>query len=359
MDGVRWLRRVTAACVGMAALAMAPVASAKADLFDGGPPLEITLTAPFPALVKSALTSTSPHSATLTVSEPGGPAQTLPIQLSPRGMTRRTGGYCKFPPLLLKFDKASAHGTVFHGQHKLKLVTYCRPGADYEQRIVLEYLAYRLFNVITPMSYRVRAVEVTYRNADGKGEALRRFGFVIEDIDDMAGRNDRDRLEAASKQVKPVRMDGKAAARAALFEYMIGNLDWDFLAGAPGAPCCHNSRLIAARDAKPESAEAVVPVPYDFDYSGLINAPYAEVPEGLPVQKVTDRLYRGYCVSKADLPAVVEEYRAHRAELAAVIAGEPHLNPEFRDRASAYLDGFFKILDDPGRVQKDIVGHCR
>jgi len=356
---LQWFRLWAVACVTGFGLSAAPTAWAKADLFDDGPPLEITLTAPFPALVKSATSSTNPYPATLTVSDGSGPAQSLPIELSPRGMTRRTGGYCRFPPLALKFDKASAHGTIFHGQHKLKLVTYCRPGDDYEQRIVLEYLAYRLFNVITPMSYRVRAAEVTYRNADGKGEALRRFGFVIEDVDDMAGRNDRDRLEAASKQVRPARMDAKAAARAALFEYMIGNLDWDFLAGAPGAPCCHNSRLIAGRDAKPESADGVVPVPYDFDYSGLIDAPYADVPEGLPVQRVTDRLYRGYCVSRAELPAVVEEYRAHRAELAAVIAGEPHLNPAFRARASAYLDGFFKVLDDPGRVQRDIVGHCR
>jgi hypothetical protein len=140
---------------------------------------------------------------------------------------------------------------------------------------------------------------------------------------------------------------------------MIGNLDWAFLAGPAGSDCCHNSRFIAARGATPASASGIVPVPYDWDYSGLIDAPYSGVPEGVPIQRLTDRYYRGYCASNGEIGAVVEEFRAHRAEMMAVINGEARLKPNFRAKSARFLDGFFTLLDDPARVQSQIIGRCR
>jgi hypothetical protein len=103
----------------------------------------------------------------------------------------------------------------------------------------------------------------------------------------------------------------------------------------------------------------VAPVPYDFDYSGFVDSPYAGPPPSLPVTKLTERLYRGYCVSSDDIPAVVEEYRAHRAQVMALINREPRLNDGFRNKTARFIDGFYAVLDDPQRVQKNIVGHCR
>src|SRR5439155_11002015 len=142
------------------------------------------------------------------------------------------------------------------GQHELKLVTYCRTASDYEQRIVLEYTAYRLYNLITPMSFRVRAADVTYRK-DDKDAGVTRFGFVIEDIDDVAERNHLGKLTAATRQITRSQLDPHAEARAAMFEFMIANLDWDFLAGPAGVDCCHNSRFIAAKGAAPATAKGV------------------------------------------------------------------------------------------------------
>ena len=351
---------VRALWFGLAALAwmLASPAAAKPGLFTDEAPLQLVITAPFPALVHAAKTSINPFPATVSVTDGGGPAQTLPIQLRARGLTRRTGGYCQFPPLSLTFDKATARGTVFQGQHRLKLVTYCNTPADQEQRIVLEYLVYRLYNLVTPMSYRVRAAQVTYRTGE-KDAGLKRFGYVIEDIDDVAERNHRERLEAASHEVTAAQLDPRATGRAAMLEYMIGNLDWDFLAAPAGADCCHNSRFLAAKDAKPATASAVVPVPYDFDYSGFVDAPYALAPEKLKVSSVRDRLYRGYCVSTGEIPAVIEDFRGHRAEMMALVNGYPALTPKFRAKTAAYLDGFFALLDDPARVQAQIVKRCR
>ncbi len=332
-------------------------AAAKPGLFSADAPLQIVLTAPFRDLVRSAKTSLKPYPATLTVTDGSGPAQSIPIQVRPRGLTRRTAGYCDFPPIQLIFgDKATEHGTVFKGQHKLKLVTYCRDQADYEQRIMLEYLAYRLYNVITPASYRVRAAEVTYRK-DDKDAGVTRFGYLIEDLPELADRNHAKVLKLASRQLKPAQFDARAAGRAALFEFMIGNLDWDYTAGPAGAECCHNSRFIAARDTPPLTG--VAPIAYDFDYSGFVDAPYSGPPVGIPVESVTDRYYRGYCASSDEMVSVVGEFRAHRGEMTAMINGQPGLTPKFRTKAIRYVDDFFAILDDPGKVQSQIVKHCR
>jgi len=344
---------------GIAALACALAfpAAAQSRLFSDDTPLKIVLSAPFPALVRAAKTSMNPYPATLTVTEGAQPAQTLPIQVRARGLTRRTAGFCEFPPLQLQFgEKATLKSTVFRGQHKLKLVTYCRDHADFEQRIMLEYLAYKLYNVITPMSYRVRPAQVTYRSND-KDAGVSRFGYLIEDLDDVAERNHAKPLTLASHQINATQFDAHAAGRAALFEYMIGNLDWDFLAGPKGAECCHNSRFIAADDKAP--LQGVVPIAYDFDFSGFVDSPYAGPPEGLPVTKLTQRLYRGYCVSSGEIPSVIKEFQGHRAEMMALINGDPRLEPRFKGKAARFMDGFFTLLDDPARVQKEIVQHCR
>jgi hypothetical protein len=346
--------------LGLLAMAWAGASPAAADsrLFSDEAPLQMTITAPFTPLVNSAKTRTDPYPATLTVTDGAGPAETQPIELRARGLTRRTAGYCSFPPLLLTFDKAKAHGTLFHGQHKLKLVTYCRTPSDFEQRVILEYLTYRLYNLITPMSFRVRAAQVTYRKNE-TDTGTTRFGFLLEDIDDVAERNHRGKLTALTRQVSSAQLDPHAAARAALFEFMISNLDWEFLAAPAGMDCCHNSRLVADKKATPASATAVVPVPYDWDYSGLVDSPYAGPPVGIPTTKVTDRFYRGYCISTPEMPAVIEEFRSHRAEMMAIINGEARLNGSYRGKTTRFLEGFFNLLDDPARVQKQIVGHCR
>ena len=349
---------IRALWLGLLALAwIGAPAAAKGRLFQSQAPLKIVITAPFGALARADV-HPSPYPANLTAAEGDGAAESLPVTLTARGHSRRLLGYCSFPPLWLKFDKATTHGTLFSGQHKLKLTTYCRPAADYEQRIVLEYLAYRIYNLITPISFRVRPADVTYRG--GPGEAgLTRFGFLTEDVDELADRNDDARLKAASHQVSMAQMDAHATMRAALFEYLIGNFDWEFMAGPAGADCCHNSRFIAAKGATPATARAVAPAPYDFDSSGFVDAPYAIPPESLGINRAAERVYRGYCADNGELASVAGEFRAHRAEMMALINGEARLDEHFRAKTDRFVDGFFAVLDDPARVQREIVRRCR
>ncbi|MBC7767623.1 MAG: hypothetical protein H7124_02445 [Phycisphaerales bacterium] len=338
----------------LAAAAAFP-AAAQTPLFSDSTEVGIVLEAPFNSLVRGASRNVDPVPAVATVTAPEGQAERFEIEIAPRGFSRRTGGICNFPPLRLNFD--ATRGTFMQGQNRLKLVTRCRGGANYEQLTVLEYTAYRLYNEITPMSFRVRPVRVTYRDTEGRRREETQFNFLVEDLDDVARRNgEMAALDTLSGEVRSSQLDPNAAAAYGLFQYMIGNLDWDMVTGHAGDECCHNSKLVAV---SAESRENVVPVPYDFDYSGFVNAPYAIPPESLNVANVRTRLYRGLCRHNEQAPAAAERIRGRRDAIYAVIDGETRLNDATRRSARRYIEEFFAVLDDPERFQRQIIQRCR
>lgn len=351
MGGRSW----TAGALCAAMLALAAPASAQTPLFSDQAEVQLVIEGPIGQLVRSASRSTDPVQASVSLVGGGG-AQRFDIELSPRGFSRRTGGICNFPPLRLDFDKDALRGTLLRGQNRLKLVTRCRNSSSYEQLTVLEYTAYRLFNEITPLSYRVRPARVTYRDSDGRRREETQFNFLIEDVDDVARRNGRVALDVLSNEVRSAQLDPDAAARVGLFQFMIGNLDWDMVAGPEGEECCHNGKLLAASET---ARQAVVPIPYDFDYSGFVNAPYAAPPESINVRNVRTRHYRGLCRHNDQLPAAVEHFRARRDALYSVIDGETRLSDARRRTARRYIEEFFAILDDPARVQRQLIQRCR
>jgi hypothetical protein len=331
-------------------------ASAQTRLFTDTSEVQVVIEGPLGSLVRNAVRSTDPVPAVFTVSDAGSP-QRFDIQLAAGGVSRRTGGICTFPPLRLNFDRDAVRGTLMQGQNKLKLVTRCRNGANYEQLTVLEYTAYRLYNEITPLSFRVRPARITYRDSDGRRREDVQFNFLIEDVDDVARRNDRRvELEVASNTVRSSQLDADVSALYGLFQYMIGNLDWDMVSGHVGEECCHNSKLLAA---SAESRTAVVPAPYDFDYSGFVNAPYAIPPEGINIPNVRTRHYRGLCRHNDQVPAAAAHIRSRRAAILAVIDGETRLTERNRRSAREYIEAYFAILDDPERFDRQIIQRCR
>lgn len=348
------MRLIWATLIGLALSSAALPAAAQTELFSDNSELQLVIEAPLNTLVRESRRSTDPHPATLTLTGAGEPQQ-WQMQLSPRGFSRRTRDLCSFPPLRIDLE-GSRQGSIFQGQNKLKIVTRCRPGANYEQFIVLEYLTYRLYNEITPLSYRVRPVRITYRDSEGRRREETQFNFLIEDVDDVARRNRRTALEIQSGEAPSTALDPQAASRYAVFQFMIGNLDWDMVQGPAGDECCHNSKLLAA---SAESRASLIPTPYDFDMSGFVNATYAVPPNGIDIPDVRQRYFRGLCRHNDELPATLAHFRAQRDEINAVIDGETRLAEARRRTAQAYIDGFYELIDDPDRVQRMIIGRCR
>jgi hypothetical protein len=342
------MRSIQALVCGLV-LAGAMPAAAQTPLFSEDSEVQLVIEAPLNTLIREARRSTDPHPGTLTITETG---TTFPIELSARGLSRRTRGFCNTPPLRMNVEGEGRRGTLMQGQNRLKIVTLCQQ----EEDVILEYVVYRLYNVLTTHSYRARPARITYRDNEGRRREVTQFNFLVEDGDDVARRNNLVEIDVMAGETRATQLNPTAAAQYALFQFMISNLDWDMITARPGEECCHNSRLQATS----ETGRAnLIPVPYDFDHSGFVDAPYATPPEGIQVNNVRQRLYRGFCIHNEHIPAAIDTFRTRRQAFAQVIAGETRLSEGARRTAQRYIDGFYEIVDDPDRVDRQIIRRCR
>ena len=338
---IKWL--------GLAFLAAASAAmgqGAPKPLFGSETPIRFSIQGPVGSIARKAAKSVEPEAATLSMTSP---AETHPIRLSARGLSRRTGGICDFPPLRVEFTQPPAATSLFVGQKRLKLVTHCKSSPGHQQHLLMEYSAYLLLNQLTPLSHRVRLATVDYADPNGK-PIISRYGFFIEDLDDLAKRNGISEARVGDR-VNPSQLEAANAARTALFMYMIGNLDWSMRAGPQGEGCCHNSRLLS-------SGAALMPVAYDFDYSGLVDAPYAIPPEQVRVRSVRQRQYMGYCRHNNALLAAAADFRAKRPALEAVYSQIPGLSEGTKRKALSYLGSFFNDIADDAAVRSNLIKDC-
>jgi len=321
-------------------------AQAPKPLFAASDPIHIVIQAPLPGLIRNRGADTVVAG---TLTDPSGLA--LPVSLSLRGITRRSSDICDFPPLRVQFTGAPPQSSLFAGQKRLKLVTHCRNSASFQQYLLLEYSAYRMYNLLTPHSFRVRLANIDYRDSDGR-PIVSRVGYFLEDLGDLAKRNGM-KSTHAPERISVADLNPADAARYALFEHMLANHDWSMRAGPAGKACCHNAELIG-----PLAPGSVVPVPYDFDYSGFVSAPYATPPEELHISSVRQRQYRGYCADNAQVLAVARQMRDARPQLIAAIGQTPGLDPRAQSRAVAFLDGFFSDIASDQDVANKLLKRC-
>lgn len=320
----------------------------KGALFASDEALTAEISAPWRQLIRTEEEQRWP--ATMIVENPSGEPLEVPLTVERRGISRQR--VCDFPPIRLRFDKDSVDGTLFDGEGSLKLVTHCDDGERWTQYYVLEMLTYRIYNLVTDYSFRVRPLQVRYGDVDRDKKPDTQFAFVIEDVDELADRHDMKELEPQS--TTPGRLDPQIAAQLGLFQFMIGNLDWSALSG-PSGSCCHNVKLIGTES----GTDPQVPVPYDFDVSGLVDAHYAVPPAKLPVRSVRTRLYRGFCMHNELLPSVRARFLELQDDILAIVENETRLKERNRADTLRYLGSFFEILGEDRDFEKQVVSACR
>jgi len=333
----------------------APFAASAKDphpLFADDDVIKLTITGPFSEITRKAERSTDPYAATLDLH--GDTPETRAIDLSARGLSRRNRALCDFPPLRIAFQEKPEDASFFDGQKRLKLVTHCKKSSRFQQYYLLEYAAYRLLNVMTPLSLKVRMAEIDYVEAKNGKTVISRLGFLIEDTDDAAKRNNM--VEIDTPDISKTQLNTDHAGLYAIFQYMIGNLDWSMHSGVDGKDCCHNTKLIGA-ETTPMSN--LIPVPYDFDYSGLVNAPYAVPPETVPVRTVRQRRYRGFCAHNSEARAAADAFRENQTGLLGVLSEIPGLDDRTRSSAEKFIGGFFDDIADEDALEKNLLKHCR
>lgn len=327
--------------------------SGPAKLFASEATLEVTMTAPWKELETNE-DHQGAYPARIEYRDEHGQAVQLDMTVERRGIKRQEA--CRYPPLKLRFEKETVKGTAFRGQESLKMVTHCDKGKRFDQYYVLEMLIYRMYNLLTDYSFRVRPLQVNYVDSSSGKAVDNRFAFLIEDDGDVAKRNDLKKLNVT--RIGVGQLEPEMSGLFSLFQYMIGNVDWAALQGPDYKDeCCHNVKLIGPEPL--QAGDFAIPVPYDFDSAGLVDAEYAAPPNGLPIESVTQRLYRGYCLHNETLEAARQQLLAQEEAFLALIESEPRLQSGAKKKATAFLEKFFETARNPKRFQDYIIERCR
>jgi hypothetical protein len=320
-------------------------------LFESDSVLRVSLHAPLAEIADDDAADADYRDGRFRYRSADGTAVELDVKVKPRGGSRRDADVCAFPPLWLNFRKKQVAGTLFDGQDRLKLVTWCRSVSYYQQKILREYLAYRIFNVLTDLSFRVRLLEVDYVDSGRGDDTMTRLSFVIEHQDRLARR-----IDTPHREIEAIEADWLEPAHASLaelFEYMIGNVDYSLFQALPGEECCHNTKLFQRADGRYYS------IPYDFDFTGLVDPPYGFGHPKLRQTSVRQRIFRGVCREGPYLQNAVERVRERRPAIFRLIEQQPGLNARNRRELADYIEEFYDTIDDPRRLARRITEACR
>lgn len=336
----------------VASLLISPTAAAQqhAPLFADHSLLQVTIEAPLTTLMDER-PDVEYLDGTFTFAGNDGSKQAVDLKLRTRGNYRRGKDHCDFAPIRLNLPKKQVADTVFAGQDKLKLVTHCRSGVRYFEQLVLrEYFAYRFYQLLTDKSYGVRLMQVSYVDTEG-GEVMTKLAFVIEDDDDVAARAGMKIVE--SPDITDTDHDPRQQNLMSVFEYMIGNTEYSLVRAEPDKSCCHNVDLMSATGEPPYT-----PLPFDFDFAGMVNAPYAQPNPRYDISGVRTRLYKGLCRNNDLLPGTMQRFLDKRDALYAVLDELDVLRSRSKRDVTSFLNSFYKRISTAKNINRYFVEKC-
>lgn len=314
-----------------------------ASIFDDHSILELELTGPVWSLIKN---KEDRIEQSFILSSDG---LTLNLAVRARGNSRMR--VCDFPPLRFNFNATDTPGTPFEGQDKLKLVTRCKKGDRAEADVLEEYAAYRIFSLLSDVSYRTRLVHLTFKDTDGRLKKAfgSSYGFLIEPMDHMSARVGGSLAEIPG--VALGQLEKNQAALVYVFQYLIANTDWSFVKADTDEYCCHNIKLI-------DINSKLFPVPYDFDLAGIVNASYAKPDPSLRIKKVRQRLYRGFCTGSDVLRGALSTLSSKEAEVLGIVEILPLLTEKEKRKKIEYLEKVFREADVQDEIIKSFEKNC-
>lgn len=283
------------------------------------------------------------YSATLNYKDRLGYNRSWKVSLTPRGNMRNK--HCLFPPLKLDVIKADLETAGFDPTFDdLKMVIPCKTDPKYQNLVLKEYLAYKLYNEITDLSFRVQLIDLTLEDYEGLVEPIKGKAFLIEKDDELAKRLN-------GRILKPTNADRKALDASifdqmCLFQFMIGNTDW-YVQNK------HNIKLLLA-----ENYSSPLPIPYDFDYAGLVDADYATPHKEIPIQNVKERYYLGPCRDKATFIPTLSLFKNKKENILTLCKNFTKSYPAILSTTPNYIQQFYTILEDDAQRAAMIEQHC-
>jgi len=265
------------------------------------------------------------------------------VRLRGRGNFRRNT--CYWPPVRVKIKKSAAEGTIFQGNKSLKLVLPCLTESDKNDNIMKEYMAYKLYEQISPYHFNARRVDIDFTEIRGRKEKKHQLkGFLIEDDDIVA---DRFEGKVVDRFIHPLAMDAETSVQNAFFNFLIGNTDIS-------VAYQHNAKLLYI-------GKRLIPLSYDFDMTGFVNPSYATVNETLGIKSVRDRKYRGFKRDGSIIVTVRQLYISKKADLMSILESHASQFDNEREYKETYkfLNSFYELLEDDKEFKSQIVDAAR
>ncbi|MDB5278354.1 MAG: hypothetical protein JWR61_3309 [Ferruginibacter sp.] len=310
-------------------------------LFDSDQVLEITLSGNLRDLLNDRTENPRLYPINIACRQDDSSEVTLNAQGKTRGHFRKLKENCLYPPLSIHFTQNDLFKlSVFKDQDKIKLVMPCQ-GDEY---VIREWLAYKLYNLVTPKSFRARLVKINMLDNNGKKMAASFFAVFLEEEKQMAKRNNSIPL---SKKLQPEDTETDSFLMMSVFEYLIGNTDWS-------VQYLQNIKLIAA-----DSNAIPVAVPYDFDHAGIVNTPYAKPAEELLMNSVRERRYRGYCINNfSKFDSAVAVYNRIKNDIYSIYTNCTLLDEKYKKTTLKYLDEFYAVINNAAKMKKEFGYPC-
>ena len=268
---------------------------------------------------------------------------TIPVRLRARGNFRRAK--CYFPPIKMKIKKSQSKNTVFTGNKSLKLVLPCRTENAKNDNILKEYIAYKIYELISPYHFKTRRVNVDFTEPKGKkSKSFALKGFLIEDDSRLAKRWEGRVVE---QFIHPMAMQGLTSTQHAFFQYFIGNTDFS-------VSFQHNGKLLYTN-------KEFLPLPYDFDMTGWVDPSYGFGNPTLGLSSLTERVYRGFKRDAEVMNTVRKQYLDSKESIVSLVNS---FKNEFDDQSEfnkmfKFMNGFFEIIEDDKKFNKQIVNKAR
>ncbi len=306
----------------------------------------VTLVSDFKKLIREKLKKDfagNYQPATITLIFPDSAKLTEKIEIRSRGKFRREK--CNMPPVMLNFKTSNT--VTLSKLGTLKLVWPCGTAPYDEQLVLKEYLIYKIYNLLTEKSFRVRLVKIGYRDINERMKPYTSYAYIMEDMHALARRNNC--VEIQPGRIRSEQTNRDQTTLMTLFEYMIGNADWVI-------PISRNVKLIRS---KTDSLSAPYAVPYDFDYSGLVNARYAIPPPELPIASVRERFYLGFPRKMEELQATLNIFRRQRASLDSLILNFEPLEAFNKKDMIKYISDFFEMTEKEKDIKERFINNAR
>ena len=249
----------------------------------------------------------------------------IEVELSTRGVNRKK--ICDFPPLRLTIPSAYVEEQNWFKPRKYKLVTDCTEGRGNMQLLFREYLAYQLQAMHLDHYLKAQLLPIIYVLGE---EVLQSHVIILEPAKEMARRLDAELLDIEKEKIKHLHQE--SYDKLVLFQYMIGNTDWNLTRA-------HNVEWIRLNN----GSISPIPVAYDFDGCGLVNAPYAKPYSTLPIKSTRERFlqYRG---DKVNLEEERDQFSEKREEVFNLISNTKRFLGEDQKNMIEFMEAFYTDL---------------